>query len=100
MSKNTKQSSAQIAKLAAETLQDKVVRFGVGRQGEDIAAGVEIPAGTWHTVIALEAGCILLEVKSGPFDPNQPKDLAPWAPDEGGPKAKQYLQQLIMRIEG
>jgi cupin fold WbuC family metalloprotein len=78
----------------------KVVRFGVGRQGEDIAAGVEIPAGTWHTVIALEAGCILLEVKSGPFDPNQPKDLAPWAPDEGGPKAKQYLQQLIMRIEG
>lgn len=76
----------------------EVVRFGADRNSEDFAAGAEVPANTWHTVIALEPGCVLLEVKAGPFDPNQPKDLAPWGPDEGGPNAKQYLEQLISRI--
>lgn len=72
-----------------------VVRFGVDRNGEGLAVGAEVPANTWHTVIALEPGCALLEVKAGPFDPNQPKDLATWAPDEGSPAALPYLNQLI-----
>lgn len=73
----------------------KVVRFGASRNGEDFAAGADVPAGTWHTVIALEPGCVLLEVKAGPFDPNQPKDLATWAPDEGSAAATEYLNKLI-----
>ena len=77
-----------------------VVRFGVDRNGEGLAVGAEVPANTWHTVIALEPGCVLLEVKAGPFDPNQPKDLAAWAPDECGPNAKQYLDKLMSRIMG
>lgn len=77
-----------------------VVRFGVDRKGESLNVGAEVPANTWHTVIALEPGCVLLEVKAGPFDPNQPKDLAAWAPDECGPNAKQYLEKLISRIIG
>jgi cupin fold WbuC family metalloprotein len=77
-----------------------VVRFGVDRKGEGLTVGAEVPANTWHTVIALEPGCVLLEVKAGPFDPNQPKDLAAWAPDECGPNAKQYLEKLISRIIG
>jgi cupin fold WbuC family metalloprotein len=72
-----------------------VVRFGVDRYGEDLAVGAEVLANTWHTVIALEPGCVLLEVKAGPFDPNQPKDLAPWAPDEGTVAANNYLNNLI-----
>jgi len=72
-----------------------VVRFGADRNGEGLAVGAEVPANTWHTVIALEAGSVLLEVKAGPFDPNQPKDLAPWAADEGSPAALPYLIQLI-----
>lgn len=72
-----------------------VVRFGVDRNGENLAVGAEVAANTWHTVIALESGCVLLEVKAGPFDSNQPKDLAPWAPDEGSPAALPYLNQLI-----
>lgn len=76
----------------------EVVRFGADRGGEVLAIGVEVPANTWHTVIALASGCVLLEVKAGPFDPNQPKDLAPWAPAESVPNAEQYLQQLISRI--
>jgi cupin fold WbuC family metalloprotein len=77
-----------------------VVLFGADRNSEDFAVGAEVPANTWHTVIALQPGCVLLEVKAGPFDPHQPKDLAPWAPDECGPKAKQYLRILISRIIG
>jgi cupin fold WbuC family metalloprotein len=73
----------------------EVVRFGTDKSGDRLALGVEIPANTWHTVIALESGSILLEVKAGPFDPNQPKDLATWAPEEGSAAASDYLNQLI-----
>ncbi len=76
----------------------KVVRFGADRNREGLAFGAEVPANTWHTVIALEPGCVLLEVKAGPFDPNQPKDLAPWAPDEGSPSANEYLDKLIESV--
>lgn len=71
------------------------VRFGSGTKSEDLAAGAEVQANTWHTVIALEPGCVLLEVKAGPFDPSQPKDLAPWAPDEGSTDALIYLNLLV-----
>lgn len=78
----------------------KVVRFGTDKNDEGLAVGAEVLTNEWHTVVALEAGCVLLEVKAGPFDPNQPKDLAPWAPDESGPNAKQYLENLKSRIIG
>jgi cupin fold WbuC family metalloprotein len=77
-----------------------VVSFGVDRNGEGLAVGAEVPANMWHTVIALEPGCVLLEVKAGPFDPNQPKDLAPWAPDEGSSSANEYLDKLIESVIG
>jgi cupin fold WbuC family metalloprotein len=77
-----------------------VLRFGADGKEEGVAVGAEVPTDTWHTVIALEPGSVLLEVKAGPFDPNQPKDLAAWAPEEGGPGAKQYLEKLIARIAG
>lgn len=77
-----------------------VLRFGADGKEEGVAVGAEVPTDTWHTVIALEPGSVLLEVKAGPFDPNQPKDLAPWAPDEGAQSAKQYLAKLIARIVG
>lgn len=73
----------------------KVVRLGADRNGEGLAIGAEVPANTWHTVIALEPGCVLLEVKAGPFDPNQPKNLAPRAPDEVSPAALLHLNQLV-----
>jgi cupin fold WbuC family metalloprotein len=76
----------------------RTVRFGLDKNHEDLAVGAEIPANTWHTVIALEPASVLLEVKAGPFDPNQPKDLAQWAPDEGGPNAQQYLEQLSSKV--
>lgn len=76
-----------------------VVRFGVDRNGKSLAVGAEVPANTWHTVIALVPGCVLLEVKAGPFDPNQPKDLAPWAPDENSTQSTAYFQKLLFYID-
>ena len=78
----------------------EVVRFGADRNSDCLAVGAEVSANTWHTVIALEPGCVLLEVKAGPFDPNLPKDMASWAPVENGPDAKQYLEELTSRIIG
>jgi cupin fold WbuC family metalloprotein len=77
---------------------NKIVRFSAGIKGEFLAVGAEVPADTWHTVIALESGCVLFEAKAGPFDPKQPKDLAPWAPDEGSPDALAYLNLLLGEV--
>jgi cupin fold WbuC family metalloprotein len=75
-----------------------VLRFGNDRHGGRLALGAEVSPSSWHTVIALEKGSVLLEVKAGPFDPNQPKDLAPWAPEEGSATASAYLRRLIERV--
>jgi len=78
----------------------EILRFGSEKFGSDLAVGAEVASRTWHTVVALEPGCVLLEVKAGPFDPNKPKDLASWAPEEGSTAALSYLQQLMSRIRG
>lgn len=76
-----------------------VLHFGADVSSLGLAVGAEVPTGTWHTVIALEPGCVLLEVKAGPFDPSQPKDLAPWAPDEGSAEALAYLNLLFGLVD-
>ncbi|WP_062124671.1 WbuC family cupin fold metalloprotein [Geofilum rubicundum] len=57
--------------------------------------GVEIPAGTWHTIVALESGTIVYEIKDGPYHPEDDKHFAPWAPREGSAEASVYLQKLL-----
>ncbi|KPF68705.1 hypothetical protein IP84_08690 [beta proteobacterium AAP99] len=75
------------------------VHIGASQRDERLAIGAEVSSGTWHTVVALKPGCVLLEVKAGPFDPNRPKDLAPWAPEEGSPDASTYLQDLVRQLD-
>lgn len=53
------------------------------RLGEGGAAVFEMPAGTWHSVIALQPGSVVLEVKQGPYRPLGAEDLAAWSPAEG-----------------
>jgi cupin fold WbuC family metalloprotein len=72
----------------------QTVRFGVERAHRPVPVGVEIPPGKWHTVLALQPGSVLLEVKAGPFEPAQPKEFAGWAPEEGSAAAKDYHQYL------
>jgi len=74
---------------------ERVIPLGTELHGPDACSAVEVSCSTWRTVVALEPGSVLLEIKAGPFDPNQPKDLAPWAPAESSAEAKVYLDSLI-----
>lgn len=62
------------------------------------AMGVDIPHGTWHTVLALEPGSIFLEAKAGPYQPFLAEEFAPWAPAEGDAAAATYLAGLVARF--
>ena len=79
---------------------EQVVRFGAQPVGveKSISVGVNLPAGVWHTVIAEMRGSILFEVKSGPFNPEQAKEYATWAPAENTPEAAEYLMELKHRV--
>jgi len=55
--------------------------------------GVNIPHGTWHTVLALEPGSVFFEAKAGPYQALTDADRAPWAPAEGTPAAAELIAQ-------
>ena len=61
--------------------------------------GVDIAHGTWHSVFALDRGCVFLEAKGGPYRPLTAAERAPWAPAEGAPAAGRYLEDLRMQLE-
>lgn len=63
------------------------------RAGGDLI-GAHLPAGVFHSIVALEPASVFFEVKAGPYDPAAAKDWAPWAPDEGAEGAPAYLSEL------
>lgn len=58
------------------------------------SCGVDIPHGTWHTLVALESGTVFFEAKAGPYQPLAPAERATWAPAEGDAGAADYLEKL------
>jgi cupin fold WbuC family metalloprotein len=62
-------------------------RLALGAQADDGVLAVEIPGGTWHSVLALTPGTAMFETKPGPYRPTSDKDFAAWAPAEGDPAA-------------
>lgn len=54
----------------------------------------DIPHGTYHTAISLETGTVFYEAKAGPYLPLTDDEKAPWAPEEGDPSARTYLERL------
>jgi cupin fold WbuC family metalloprotein len=62
------------------------------------AVGVEIPAGAWHAVVALDKGSIFFEAKPGPYEMISDKEWAPWAPPEGDERVGDYLENLKKAI--
>lgn len=61
--------------------------------------GVEIPAGTWHTIISLESGTVVYEVKDGPYQPMDDKNFAAWAPRETDESTEEYLNDICSRLQ-
>jgi cupin fold WbuC family metalloprotein len=49
---------------------------------------VQIPRGTWHSGVALAPETLVLEIKPGPYRPNE---FAPWAPEEGEPASGAFV---------
>jgi hypothetical protein len=50
---------------------------------------VQIPASAWHTCVVHEPDTVIIEVKPGPYRPNE---FADWAPEEGHERAAQFVQ--------
>ena len=63
-------------------------------QLDDSIFGVEILPDVWHTVIALEIGSVLLEVKAGPFMPDKAKVFAAWAPEPHSAGVIGYVRSI------
>lgn len=55
------------------------------------AVVVETPAGTWHSLVAMEPDSALFEFKPGPFAPSE---FAGWAPAEDDPDAPRIAAWL------
>lgn len=60
--------------------------------------GVDIPAGTWHAVLALEPGTVFFEAKAGPYVPLAAHEKAGWAPAEGDVEVPAYMARLRERL--
>jgi cupin fold WbuC family metalloprotein len=69
----------------------RIVRTEVLETGGDLL-GVDIPHGTWHTLVALEPGSVFFEAKSGPYVPLGEAERAAWAPAEGTSAATVMLE--------
>lgn len=74
----------------------KIVRIG----GDGEPFGIDIPAGLWHSVVALDDRSVFFETKPGPYHPLSDKDWAPWAPTEESDEAGAYLRDLRRRASG
>lgn len=61
--------------------------------------GVEFAERSWHSLIALESGSVLYEVKDGPWDPIDDKNFAPWAPKEGEEGCDAFLEKILSQLK-
>jgi cupin fold WbuC family metalloprotein len=52
---------------------------------------VQIPVGTWHGFVVREAGTAVMEVKPGPYRPNE---FADWAPPEGDARVPEFMRSI------
>jgi cupin fold WbuC family metalloprotein len=66
----------------------------------DAICAVDIPAGHWHSLIALESGTVVMEAKDGPYIASTDKDFAAWAPRENSREAALWLAAMRERIPG
>jgi cupin fold WbuC family metalloprotein len=74
-----------------------IARIELSDQG---SLAVEIPPKTWHSVVSLDPGTVMFEVKEGPYTPVDDKDFATWAPCEAASSAKAFLEWLRMAQVG
>jgi len=55
---------------------------------------INIPYGTYHSLVALESNTVFFEAKAGPYALLTAEERAPWAPQEGETGVAAYLASL------
>ena len=73
-------------------------RLEMSAQGE--LRGVEIPADTFHTLMATKSGTVILEVKTGPYTPVSYTNFADWAPRRETPDAQHFKEWCLTAQPG
>lgn len=61
-------------------------------------SGIEFEENCYHMLTALETGSAVFEIKEGPFVPHTEGSSAPWAPKEGTPEAKGFLEKVFAEL--
>lgn len=54
--------------------------------------GIELPEGTYHTLVALVPNTVILELKEGPYSASTDKEFINSFPAEGTPAARQMVE--------
>ncbi|MBU1863381.1 MAG: WbuC family cupin fold metalloprotein [Candidatus Omnitrophica bacterium] len=61
--------------------------------------GVEIPPRVWHTLISLQTGTVLYEIKQGPYVKASDKDFASWSPrEEHIDTSQKFISDIINNL--
>ena len=73
-------TSETMVVLRGSLVEEYYSSEGVVEAAYELAAGgpicaLNIPAGQWHTLRALESGTVILEMKDGPYEPIQECDV-------------------------
>ena len=55
---------------------------------------INVPHGTYHSLVALAPGTVFFEAKPGPYTALLPRELPDWAPEEGSVDAQRYLEWM------
>lgn len=56
---------------------------------------LETDAGIWHTVLSMDNGGVIFEVKHGGYQPVTEQDSAPWAPAENDQGAGELMEWYL-----
>ena len=75
-----------------------VTHTEVIRAGGELV-GAHIPAGVFHSLVALEPGSVFFEVKAGPYEVLTDKEWGGWSPPENDPAAATYVARLRALFE-
>ena len=73
-------TSETVVVLRGRVVEEYYSSEGVVDATFELTAGgpicaLNIPAGQWHTLRALESGTVILEMKDGPYEPISPADV-------------------------
>ena len=73
-------TSETVVVLRGRVVEEYYSSAGVLVASYELAAGdpvcaLNIPAGQWHTLRALESGTVILEMKDGAYEPISPADI-------------------------